>query len=570
MPASVVAVAATGNPLLDAIDGGRRWFGDVAINRVDPGDPGEVARFQAGLPAPYVTSGAGLTNAMWDVVTKGLAIWQTYAGFSYSLTNTPGENYLVSDFQRPDNADVAGIAAQPGNGQILAFNRSTWDTYSEQQQDWIVLHEIGHVLGLRHVGGLPASLDFSQYTIMSYNWFQLGDFNTGQGAPLTPMALDIALLQASYGVTAANVGATTYTLSNFGADTDGADGFEQNGRGYICIWDSAGTDSIVYGGPAPVLINLNAATLQTSAPTGDLGDLIGDIALTSRVFASLSAGAKAEITNPLSSAGGFFSSIIEGAQRGAGGFTIANGARIEVAGGGSGDDLLVGNEFSNTLVGAAGRDDLYGGGGDDSLDGGLGDDAVYGGPGNDVVADTGGGSNYLRGDEGDDRITGGSGFDDANGNAGADTVSTGAGDDWAVGGKDNDSLSGEAGGDVVWGNLGNDTQDGGDGDDQVRGGQGDDTITGGAGNDFVSGDRGNDTIAGGTGADLFHGSQDAGIDRVVDFNLAEGDRVMLDPGTTYAVSQVGADTVIDMGGGNQMILVGVQLASLTGASIFVG
>ena len=45
---------------------------------------------------------------------------------------------------------------------------------------------------------------------------------------------------------------------------------------------------------------------------------------------------------------------------------------------------------------------------------------------------------------------------------------------------------------------------------------------------------------------------------MLDFNLAEGDRVKLDPGTTYTVSQVGADTVIDMGGGNEMILVGVQ------------
>ena len=63
-------------------------------------------------------------------------------------------------------------------------------------------------------------------------------------------------------------------------------------------------------------------------------------------------------------------------------------------------------------------------------------------------------------------------------------------------------------------------------------------------------------------------SQDAGIDRVLDFNLAEGDRVMLDPGTTFTVSQVGADTVIDMGGGNQMILVGVQMSTLTPGWIF--
>jgi serralysin len=73
---------------------------------------------------------------------------------------------------------------------------------------------------------------------------------------------------------------------------------------------------------------------------------------------------------------------------------------------------------------------------------------------------------------------------------------------------------------------------------------------------------------GASSADLFHGSQDAGIDRVLDFNLAAGDRVFLDPGTTYTLSQVGADTVIDMGGGHQMILVGVQLSTLTPGWIF--
>jgi len=62
---------------------------------------------------------------------------------------------------------------------------------------------------------------------------------------------------------------------------------------------------------------------------------------------------------------------------------------------------------------------------------------------------------------------------------------------------------------------------------------------------------------------------------VLDFHYAEGDRVQLDPGTTFTVSQVGADTVIDMGaspGGspNQMILVGVTLSSLPSDWIFLG
>jgi hypothetical protein len=174
----------------------------------------------------------------------------------------------------------------------------------------------------------------------------------------------------------------------------------------------------------------------------------------------------------------------------------------------------------------------------------------------------------ISGGPGQDQIWGGAFADALQGNQGDDVLHGMGGDDIVVGGKDNDQQYGEDGEDIVWGNLGNDTLDGGNGNDQVRGGQGDDSISGGAGNDFISGDRGNDTESGGAGADIFHGSQDAGIDKVLDFNLAEGDRVQLDPGTTYSVSQVGADTVIDMGGGNQMVLVGVQMSTLTPGWIF--
>ena len=174
----------------------------------------------------------------------------------------------------------------------------------------------------------------------------------------------------------------------------------------------------------------------------------------------------------------------------------------------------------------------------------------------------------ISGGEGDDAIYGGAFHDALQGNQGNDRLYGMGGDDIVVGGKDDDLEFGDDGNDVVWGNLGNDTVDGGAGNDQVRGGQGDDSVSGGAGDDFVSGDRGNDTISGGAGADIFHGSQDAGLDKVLDFNLVEGDRVQLDPGTTYTLSQVGADTVIDMGGANQMVLVGVQLSTLTPGWIF--
>jgi Ca2+-binding RTX toxin-like protein len=219
------------------------------------------------------------------------------------------------------------------------------------------------------------------------------------------------------------------------------------------------------------------------------------------------------------------------------------------------------------LPGTAGADVMNGAIGRDTLDGGAGDDSIFAGGGDDRILG-GEGANYLRGDDGNDVVLGGVGFDDINGNRGNDTGSGGLGDDWVVGGKDDDLLNGEGGDDIVYGNLDNDWCDGGEGADLIRGGQGDDVLLGQGGNDWLSGDRGNDTLTGGEGADVFHTFGEAGIDRVTDFSVAQGDRVQLDPGTTYTVSQVGADTVIAMTGGGRMILVGVQLSSLPGGWIF--
>jgi Ca2+-binding RTX toxin-like protein len=195
-----------------------------------------------------------------------------------------------------------------------------------------------------------------------------------------------------------------------------------------------------------------------------------------------------------------------------------------------------------------------------TVQGGSGDDTINGGP----VAD------YLRGGQGDDVIFGGPAFDDINGNQGNDTIHGLGGGDWLVGGQGADSIFGGGAGDILLGNLGNDTLVGASGGEVIRGGQGDDVLTGGAGNDYISGDRGNDTETGGPGADIFHSFSGAGVDRVLDFNVAEGDKVMLDPGTQFSVNQVGADTVIDMGNGDQVILVGVQAASLPPGTIFLG
>jgi Ca2+-binding RTX toxin-like protein len=193
---------------------------------------------------------------------------------------------------------------------------------------------------------------------------------------------------------------------------------------------------------------------------------------------------------------------------------------------------------------------------------------TFGHSGDDTLI-AGAGYNYLRGGDGQDSLQGASGFDDINGNTGADTIDGGSGGaDWLVGGQGNDLITAHASGNILYGNIGADTLNGGSGNEIVRGGQGDDLLFGGAGNDWLSGDRGSDTLSGGAGADVFHTFSGAGVDVVSDFRASEGDRVQVDPGDTYTVSQVGADVHVDMTGGGELVLQNTQLSSLPSGWIF--
>ncbi|MFN3512359.1 MAG: family 16 glycosylhydrolase [Phenylobacterium sp.] len=197
-----------------------------------------------------------------------------------------------------------------------------------------------------------------------------------------------------------------------------------------------------------------------------------------------------------------------------------------------------------------------------TLTGTAGHDMMRGGDGNDVIR-AGAGNDTIEGLGGNDEIEAADGHDWIHGNAGADTIYSGAGNDTAQGGKDGDLIYGGAGDDIVYGNLGEDTLWGGAGNDTIRGGQDNDSVHGGDGNDWLAGDRGDDTIFGGAGADTFHSFEGAGLDRILDFKLSEGDRIELPAGTAWTLSQAGADAVIHLADA-QIVLVGVSAASLTG------
>jgi Ca2+-binding RTX toxin-like protein len=172
------------------------------------------------------------------------------------------------------------------------------------------------------------------------------------------------------------------------------------------------------------------------------------------------------------------------------------------------------------------------------------------------------GARLLFGGDGDDSISGGTGFQVINGNKGDDTI---AGHstigDWLSGGQGADLVSAGGGINVVNGNLGDDTLVGGSGHDVLRGGQGADSIVAGSGDEWISGDRGDDTIQAGAGADIIVSFSGGGSDRVLGFDPLH-DHLLIDRAAPYTLAQSGADTVVDLGGGDRVVLVGVQLASL--------
>ena len=215
---------------------------------------------------------------------------------------------------------------------------------------------------------------------------------------------------------------------------------------------------------------------------------------------------------------------------------------------GGGDDTIWGGDTNNMIDGGDGDDTLFGYGGNDILIGGAGSDSLQGGDGNDTihVDET---DSWFSGDDGIDTVVyeGTSNIQYALDQGSFENATLGSGNDtiWATDG--DNILNMGAGDDVAYGYDGNDIFNGGAGDDLlVLSGTGSDTVKYVSGNDI---DRVQSFQA--SGSTTSNHTIEVDVDGVADFD----DLLAL-------ASQSGDDTLVDFGGGDQLIIEDVQVANL--------
>ncbi len=410
--AKIITAPKVSSSLLDAITANKVW-GEVNLQYYF-GNQNSLS-LDSEFKSAFLEEFTGKPDAVFAFKSVALKAYNSLSAVTAlnltQTTDTTKADLVLVSSSTPNDGDLEGFFQFPGTSyraagdswQIGAFNSgadalmATAEKGGGQYANWTVLHEIGHSMGLMHTHnedtGEPLTvtgvLDNERYSVMSYNAASGG---VKYGHAVTYMALDIAALQALYGKADYAEGTSTYRLNTAQSTSlDLGEGRMSIGRAFACVWDTGGSDTISVSGGDYSIINLFDATLNTSANTGAMARTLAALKTTD-FYDDLSSGIRKALVLAEYNAGGSFSQILQDGTSGlkgiGGGFTIANGAVIENARGGTGDDLLIGNEAKNFLFGGAGNDTILSSSGNDRMVGGSGADTfVFArGDGHDVIA----------------------------------------------------------------------------------------------------------------------------------------------------------------------------------------
>ncbi|MDK3018113.1 M10 family metallopeptidase [Pseudodonghicola flavimaris] len=284
------------------------------------------------------------------------------------------------------------LSYDPPSGDITEYDSYVVydNTLDVSDQASLLLHELGHALGLKHPfssPALPMDYDNNKYSIMSYT------DNPDNGLESDVMMLfDVYALQDIWGAAGYNPGDTSYTAPR----SETVD----------LIWDTGGTDSLdARGRGHDVTLSLAAGSFSSFDTTDDVV-----IAFDTTIENAYGGDGDDHLT-------------------GSGGKNLLSGGRgADDLRGRGGNDVLRGGLDDDTLFGGSGKDTLKGDGGNDRMIGDGGDDTLKGGSGRDLLNGKAG-KDTLLGGNGNDTLKGGLGADILKGNRGKDTLRGQGGDD---------------------------------------------------------------------------------------------------------------------------------------------
>ena len=578
-PGDVAIVPLSINPFIDALLLTAKWTHPISYSFPDStldygvGYPSDSLEGFSGLNAAQMAATHEILNTTdWNNTGPGHAGFSV-EGFTDLDISSAGPGHGLSTIRLGNNTNSEeSPVAYTGYPTVGIDRGDVWFVGSGKHPmagnyDYaIVMHELGHALGLKHghetlgplLTTLPRAVDSMEYSVMTYRSYvgqsvSGGYTNENWGYAQTFMMLDIAALQYLYGADfTTNAGDTVYSWSPTTGATyvDGDIAIAPGGnRVFQTIWDGGGIDTYDLSNYATDLeINLNpgAHSVLSQAQLAYLGGGPNGGYARGNVFNALQWNGDPR-------------SLIENAKGGSGDDAVVGNAAI---------NLLYGNAGDDYLVGLGGYDALIGGDGNDRLNGGIDADVMGGGDGNDVyvvdnvgdlivdVATPAGGIDtvlaYVSHElaDGVENLTIiGRGNINGTGNAMANQIN---------GNNANNTLIGLAGNDILRGYGGNDLLYGGDGNDRLVGGLGYDALVGGRGADIFDFDSVNDShivfdvCTSGGGAPAFEGAGAADGDRIdlsgIDANAAlAGNQAFAFGGAgigRVSVANSGADSLV--------------------------
>ena len=594
---ATLAVSLSDKPSIDSLLSGIRWKGNALTYSLRASAPAANS-----YASDFAEGFAALNQMQQSAARLALARWSAVCNLRFIEVPDEGGGGVLRFGTCSSNVVPTSAAYYPSSAEYggdVWFGNSNSNAPDNPQAgnyDYLTfIHEIGHALGLKHPHSLRgvfpvASLDSDamQYTVMSYRSY-IGDStsggysNGGTSYATSPMVNDIAAVQYMYGANYNfNSGNTRYVVNPNKATV------------FATVWDGGGTDTYDLSGfSTGVSIDLRPGQW------------------------SFTSSAQLAQLNYYEVAYGYSSTLVRAPGNFCNALLCNEDIRslIENAVGGSGDDVLIGNQVGNCLQGGLGKDTLTLGDGSDTVlfsrnDGMdlITDDTLLG----DKVYISGASIGELRVSATDDQYIvsiDGTGDSVAFQRGLADPALFADATEFFVGNatgagalfRENtvfyagistasdglvytDALSGVRAYDLMkntasFYSVENfDNRENVSGGSVLRGTLGDNVLYAVTGMDIVGqigdmlwGRSGNDTLVGGTGADTFWYGRDEGDD-IVSTAISEADRIMLYTALTtsdVSAAVAGNDLILTLGEGTLTLNGGAALVDGNGGAFIL-